>query len=262
MTVALSTDTKTILNIPVNQIIPSPYQPRRVFDKDTLCELASSIKQHGIIQPINVRKSGSQYELVAGERRLRAAKLAELETIPAIVIEICERDSAFIALMENLQRENLNYLEEAEGYQNLMRDYGLTQEEVAEKMGKSQSGIANKVRLLKLPTSIKDRLRQNHLTERHARALLKLSTEPDQISALDKIIKDRLNVQKTDEYIERLLKKDPKRKPRFYIKDSRIYINTVKKAVDLIRQSGGDATYTVEDTGEAILVRVRIEKKK
>ena len=264
MVQALKFDDKILLNIPVNLIRPNPYQPRRVFDKEALCELADSIKQFGVMQPVNVRKSGDRYELISGERRLRAARLAGLETIPAIVNQVCERDSAFCALMENLQRENLNYIEEAEGYNNLIKDYQMTQEEVAARLGKSQSGVANKVRLLKLPDLVKDALRTNGLTERHARALLKLPCEEEQIIAVERIVREKLNVQKTDEYIERILNKKNKentKKGRFYIKDQRIYINTIKKAVELIGRSGGEASYKVEDGDEEVLVIVRIAKR-
>lgn len=264
---ALNSDQVTY--IPVNSIRSNPYQPRKVFEKAPLLELADSIKEYGVMQPISVRKNGEKYELVAGERRLRASKLAGKETIPAFVIDISERDSAFLALMENLQRENLNFLEEAEGYLNLMRDYGMTQEEVAQKLGKSQSNIANKIRILKLPEEIKLLLRDSGLTERHGRALLKLPRDT-QLLALRKIIAEGMNVKKTDDYVERILKKRPspmdvaaqqkKDRRKYYIKDTRIYTNTVKNAVELINEMGGNAMYTIAEKEDRIEISVVIKR--
>jgi len=190
------TDQKKITYIPLDKIRPNPYQPRRNFEYSALEELCNSIKEYGVIQPINVRKTpGNQYELVAGERRLRASIMAGLKEIPAIIIDVNEDDLAIMALIENLQREDLGYLEEAEGYQNLIREHGLTQEELAQKIGKSQSTIANKIRLLKLPPMVKKMLSDHQLTERHARALLKLHDEQIQLKVLKKVCEKELNVK-------------------------------------------------------------------
>ena len=163
-------DLKNICYIDIDSIRPNPYQPRKQFSKGALEELCESIQQYGVIQPVNVRKiSSNKYELVAGERRLRAAVMAGLKEIPAIVININDNDSAVLALIENLQREDLNYLEEAEGYSSLINEHGLTQEDLARKIGKSQSTVANKIRLLRLPPLVKKILSDNNLTERHAR---------------------------------------------------------------------------------------------
>ena len=170
-------ETKIIM-LDVNEIRPNPYQPRKYFDFASLQELADSIKQNGVMQPISVRViHGCSYELVAGERRLRAAKMADCTEIPAMIIEASDRESAVYALVENLQRQDLNFLEEAEGYQNLMEDYGMTQEEIALKTGKSQSSISNKLRILKLPKEVKKALVDRKLSERHARALLRYLTQ-------------------------------------------------------------------------------------
>ncbi len=185
-------DLKNITYVKIENIRPNPYQPRKQFNKISLEELCESIKQYGVIQPINVRKiSANMYELVAGERRLRAATMAGLKEIPAIVVDINDNDSAVMALIENLQREDLSYMEEAEGYNNLINEHGFTQEELAAKIGKSQSTIANKIRLLKLPPLVKKILADNNLTERHARALLKLHDEQLQLKVLKTVCEKR-----------------------------------------------------------------------
>ena len=202
------TDEKKITMIPIDLIRPNPYQPRRKFDQSSLDELCQSIQQYGVIQPINVRKiSNTHYELVAGERRLRATAMTGKKEIPAIIIDIGEDDSAMMALIENLQREDLGYMEEAEGYRNLIKEHGLTQEELAQKIGKSQSTIANKIRLLRLSPMVKKMLSDNGLTERHARALLKIDDEQLQLKILQKVCDRGLNVRKTEELVQRALDK-------------------------------------------------------
>ena len=198
---------KEILKINVNDIIPNTYQPRRFFDEVALIELSQSIKEHGIIQPLTVRRRGDIYELVAGERRLRAAKLASLGEVPCTLVDITDTQSAQIALLENLQREDLNYIEEAEAYYNLMNDHNFTQEEIASKMGKKQSTVANKLRLLKLSPQVRSLCLENSLTERHARALLSVTDEKLQLKIIEKVIKNGLNVKKTEELINKELLK-------------------------------------------------------
>ena len=194
--------------IPIDLIRPNPYQPRKKFDQSSMDELCKSIKQYGVIQPINVRKiSNTHYELVAGERRLRATAMSGQKEIPAIIVDVGEDDSAVMALIENLQRENLGYMEEAEGYLNLIKEHGLTQEELAQKIGKSQSTIANKIRLLRLPPMVKKILADNGLTERHARALLKLNDEQLQLKVLQKVVEKGLNVRKTEELVQKVIDK-------------------------------------------------------
>lgn len=259
---------KEIIKIPIDIITPNPYQPRKGFNKSNLNDLSESIKQYGILQPINVRKIGdSGYELVAGERRLRAAKLAGLKEIPAIIIEIIEQDSAIISLIENLQREDLNFFDEAEGYYNLINDHGLTQEELAKKVGKNQSTVANKIRLLKLPESIRKRIMEYNLTERHARALLKLSDSAVQEKVLKGIIKDSLNVKKTEEIIEKLIceaavDSETLRGRRIRGKmQYNIYVNTFKNVYRKVLESGFNMQYNQVDKGDHIEIRLTIPKK-
>lgn len=247
-------------------ILPNLYQPRKFFDETAIEELAQSIKVYGIIQPLSVRKmSEGRYELVAGERRLRAAKRIGLSEVPAIIIDITDRDSAAIALLENLQREDLNYIEEAEAYYNLIKDHGYTQEQLAEVIGKKQSTIANKLRLLKLSEEIRLKVLENKLTERHARALLKLPKEDIQLKILDIVIKRSLNVKKTEELIEKeLLKisckevgKDGKKRIKG-IFAPKVYINTIRQVFD---KYGIIAQYNSKELEDSIQVTITIPKK-
>lgn len=263
-------DIKNISYIKIDSIRPNPYQPRKQFNKIALDELGKSIKQYGVIQPINVRKiTSNTYELVAGERRMRAAISAGLVEIPAIVINIDDNNSALIALIENLQREDLSYMEEAEGYQNLLVDHNLTQEDLAQKIGKSQSTIANKIRLLKLPPLVKKILADNNLTERHSRALLKLHDEQLQLKVLKHVCERGLNVKRTEELVERAIERYTngdkgrviERRSTKAIKDIRIFVNTVKQAVELMKRSGVNAKAAQLDRGEYVEFIVRIPKK-
>ncbi|AEY68207.1 nucleoid occlusion protein [Clostridium sp. BNL1100] len=262
-------DQKNITYVGIDHIRPNPYQPRKQFNKMALEELCDSIKQYGVLQPINVRRlSHGTYELVAGERRLRAATMAGLQEIPAIIINVDDNDSAVMALIENLQREDLSYMEEAEGYSNLINEHGFTQEELAQKIGKSQSTIANKIRLLKLSPLIKKILSDNNLTERHARALLKLHDEQLQLKVLRLVCERGLNVKKTEELVERAIDKYSKnikqrpseKKMTKAIKDVRIFVNTIKQAIDIMRQSGVNAKAAQIDRGEYIEFVVRVPK--
>jgi len=196
-----------IEHLALADIRPNPHQPRRYMDEAALGELAASITQHGLLQPIFVRSNGAFYELVAGERRLRAARLAGLTHIPALVKETGEQASAVLALVENLQREDLHFLEEAEGYLNLAQEHSLTQEEIAGRVGKSQSGVANKMRLMRLGRALRAELAQAGLTERHARALLRLPEELMQRKALGHIIHRQLNVRQAEDLIDGMLQK-------------------------------------------------------
>lgn len=261
-------EVKEIIKIPIDIITPNPYQPRKGFNKASLNDLSESIKQYGILQPINVRKIGDVgYELVAGERRLRAAKLAGLKEVPAIIIEIIEQDSAIISLIENLQREDLNFFDEAEGYYNLINDHGLTQEELAKKVGKNQSTVANKIRLLRLPVDIRKRILECNLTERHARALLKLPDSVTQEKVLKNIIKDSLNVKKTEAIIEKLIceaavGKDTHRGRLIRGKmQYNIYVNTFKNVYKKVLESGFKMQYNQVDKGDHIEIKLTIPKK-
>lgn len=255
-----------ICYIPTDFISPNVYQPRKHFNDETIDELAQSIKAFGIIQPLSVRKmTGDRYELVAGERRLRAAKKAGLLEVPAIIVDINDKDSAAIALLENLQREDLNFLEEAEAYYNLIKDHSYTQEQLAEIIGKKQSTIANKLRLLRLSTEIRLMLLENKLTERHARALLKLPTDELQLKILKIVVARGLNVKKTEELIDKELLKlsqqevaaDGKKRIKG-IFAPRVYINTVKQVFD---KYGIQAQYSSRDLDDSIQITVTIPKK-
>lgn len=257
---------KEIKYIPTECICPNVYQPRKTFNEDTIAELSESIKAYGIIQPLSVRKVGeNEYELVAGERRLRAAKRIGLEQVPAIIVNISNRDSACIALLENLQREDLNFMEEAEAYYNLINQHEYTQEQLAQVIGKKQSTIANKLRLLKLDGEVRNIVLQNKLTERHARALLKLPNVDSQKSILKVIIEKSLNVKKSEELIEKELMKKAseelaaaKKKRIKVVFSPRIYINTIKQVFD---KYGIDANFNSKDLGDSIRVTVTIPKK-
>lgn len=258
---------KSVVELSVEKVIPNPYQPRKTFNQEQLSELSESIRSYGILQPITVRMlQDDTYELVAGERRLRAAKLAGLMTVPAIVNNMDEESSAVLAIIENLQREDLNFIEESIGYFRLIENYNFTQKELAEKIGKSQSTIANKLRILKLPQSVKDVIVENQLTERHARALLKLPNEELMLDVLEKVIKKDLNVKRTEEIIKIIIeeaKKEEEPKKRRKIKASvnmRIYLNTLKNAYQAISDTGVHANYKETDKGEYIEVTVKIPK--
>ena len=275
---ASASGSRRIENIPIHMIKPNPYQPRKSFSVHSLEELAQSIRQYGIIQPITVRSSSqSGYELIAGERRLRAAKLAGLDYIPAMIIHTCEQDSAIFAMIENLQRENLHYLEEAKGYASLIQDHGFTQEELAVKLGKSQSTIANKLRILRLSSSIKELLIRENLTERHARALLKLPDDELRIKAVRQVVTKKMNVRDTeaviDEFLEELQDKkqragrkkeaqDGKRQTRVFkrTKDIRIFINTIRNAVNLLKGYGLEVQYFQVDKEDQVEITVMIPK--
>ncbi len=199
---------KQIEYIKIENIIPNRYQPRMIFNEEELNELATSIKNYGIIQPLAVRKINDKYEIIAGERRYKAAIIAGLKEVPVIVNEVDDITSASLALIENLERKDLNAIEEARAYQNLMNLGNLKQEDLSQKIGKSQSSIANKLRLLKLPKEIQDSLMNNEISERHARSLLQLSDENKQKEVLNKIISQKLNVKATEDYIKSLLKQN------------------------------------------------------
>lgn len=234
-----------VKQIPIKMITANPNQPRRIFGVENLKELSDSIKVYGVIQPITVRKlSNGNFELISGERRVRASIMAGLLRIPAIVVAVGNIDSALVALIENVQRCDLSFLEEATAYNRLLTEYGYTQEQLAIKLGKNQSTIANKVRLLKLPEAIRIMIAENHLTERHARALLRLGDSDMQMKVLTEILEKCLNVKQTDDLIDKILNGTTKQNNTVsqnvipVIKDIRIFNNTVKKAVVMMKQNG------------------------
>jgi len=253
-----------ILHLPLGIVNTNPYQPRRIFERESLEELAVSIQTYGVLQPISVRHiNGAGYELVAGERRLRACKLAGLATIPAIVVDITDHDSAVLAMIENIQRQDLHFFEEAQGLANLMMDYGFTQEALASRIGKNQSTIANKLRVLRLPRTIQRLIIDNALTERHARALLKVGSEELQLEILTKVIKQGLTVRKTEALIEATLSPAAQAVRgtapfKAYIRDIRILTNSIKENLDMVRNSGIDSHFDMEqtETGYNIIIKL------
>ena len=250
----------------VAEIRPNPHQPRRTFEEQGLAELADSIRSYGILQPLTVRRTESGYELVAGERRLRAAKMAGERQVPCLVARVGEEDSALLALMENLQRRDLDCWEEAEAIARLITTYNLTQEQAAEKIGKSQSAVANKLRLLRLSRAVRDSLRQKDLSERHARALLRLGDEHQQLCALEEIARRGYNVARTEEYVEQLLQQNrqtpPQGRATYIIKDVRLFLNSVERGLGIMRRAGVDAQIGRSDTAEEICLTIRIPKKR
>lgn len=261
-------DLEDVIQLKLEEIVPNEYQPRVMFDEEKITELAQTLRTHGMIQPIVVRKKGEeQYEIIAGERRYRAAKMLEWETIPAIIREMTDTETASIALIENIQRENLSVIEEANAYVRLIKMHELTQEALAQRLGKSQSTIANRIRLLSLPEEVQDALMNKTITERHARALLKLPNEEIQLHFLTIIIDQSLNVRDTDELIQKHLanKKDvkkekPKAKTTFISKDIRIATNTIRRSLDLIEKTGIDFETEEEDLGEYYQITIKVKK--
>ncbi len=261
----ISEKTKTagqVLLIPTDRIYPNPNQPRQVFDQEELVNLAISIRMNGILQPITVRQTEKGYELVSGERRLRASRLAGLVSIPCIVVDVNNMKSAVFALIENLQRQNLNYFEEAIAIDRLMNEYGISQEDAARRLGKAPSTVSNKLRLLSLPEEARKKLMENGLTERHARALLKLDKD-DVMQILDKIIEKKLNVTQTDEMIDDFINKIPtsKRQTKRMFSDVKIFLNTINSAVDTMKKSGIGADIKREDTGDTYIYKIEIPKR-
>lgn len=253
----------SILLVPTDQIIPNPSQPRKTFNQNELECLSSSIKNNGIIQPLVIRKKeNDKYELISGERRLRAAGMVGLETVPCVLMSVSDSDSALFAIIENIQRDNLNFFEEAESIHRLMTEFNMTQDEISKKLGKSQSYFSNKIRLLKLPPDLRAVILENSLTERHARALLKLKNDVDRFKAILFIIENNLNVTETDKYIESIINPvQIKSKPKFKkLKDIKIFINTINHAVDTMRKAGIKADSEKHETSEYLEYVIRIEK--
>ena len=255
----------TILEIPIIKIRPNKAQPRRLFSEEELCALSQSIAENGVLQPLTVRKvSASEYELVAGERRLRACVMAGLRKVPCILVKCSDKESAVYALLENLQRADLSFFEEARGISRLIRRYGFTQEQAARKLGKSQSTVANKLRLLRLTPEEQEWIENAGLSERHARCLLQLDDEESRREALSKIISDSLTVRQTEELVSVLQNTAPQENRRSsgkaVIKDFRIFVNTINKAVSTMRMAGINAHASQTDNGNFIEYTIRIPK--
>ena len=254
---------RQVLELPTSAIRPNPNQPRQEFREEDLEELAQSIAQVGVLQPLSVRRTRLGWELIAGERRLRAAQLAGLSTVPCLPVEVDGETSALLALVENLQRKDLDVWEEAAALRQLMERGRLTQEEAARRVGKSQSAVANKLRLLRLPEDVIDTLRAHRLTERHARALLRLESPDRQRLAMEHILKHQLNVAKTEEYIDRLCgaRTLPKKAtPVYKIRDVRLFLNTVNRGLAVMKSAGVNAQCGREETENEITLTIHIPK--
>ncbi len=256
-----------IVFVPVDEITPNPAQPRKIFSDEGLAELSLSIKQYGVLNPLTLRMRGGKYELIAGERRLRAAKMAGLCEVPCILMDVNMEESSLIALVENLQRRNLDFIEEAEGISQLIRVFGMSQEECARRLGKSLSAVANKLRLLRLPADVLETLRAEGLTERHGRALLRLPTAMEQRAALEVIVQQHMNVAAAERYISSLLEPPPKapeppRRKVFVLKDVRIFLNTLAHGLDVMKQGGINAGIRREETESELVLTISIPKKK
>lgn len=266
--------TDQIYFLSVDDIVPNPAQPRKHFDPVELKELADSIIRYGVLQPLTVRSQNKLYELVAGERRLRASRLAGLAKVPCIVLDVDTEESSLIALVENLQRRDLDYIEEAQGLSQLIQTFDLSQEEAARRVGKSQSAVANKLRLLKLPREILDRLKDSGLSERHARALLRLGSNSERQKVLEHVIKEELTVAKTEAYIDDYLSADIVKasapseppvasstsKPLYVLKDVRLFLNTLYRGVNMLKESGLAVVVEQSETAQDATVVIRIPK--
>lgn len=234
-----------ILEVEISRIVPNRNQPRKNFDRDELVSLAKSIAQDGILQPLTVIKSGEGYELVAGERRLRAAKMAGYSSVPCIVVNLNMQQSAVMSIVENMQRQELSFFEQAQAIERLTGEWGMTQEAVARRLGISQSSVANKLRLLRLSDECRAEIIRQGLTERHARALLKLEGDEERLFMLSKIAERGLNVSKTEQVIESFLSKKAReesiRRRSAVFRDIRLFMNTVNKAVEVMKLAGVEA---------------------
>lgn len=256
---------RQVLELPVDEIRPNPRQPRQIFGDGDLAELALSISQVGVLQPLSVRRTPEGWELIAGERRLRAAQLAGLRRVPCLPVEADNEASALLALVENLQRKDLDVWEEAAALRRLIDTYHFSQEEAAARVGKSQSAVANKLRLLKLPQDVIDSLRSHQLTERHARSLLRLDSPESQRTALAHILKGQLNVAQTEAYIDKLcrLTGAPRRAvPTYRLRDVRLFLNTVTRSLAVMQSAGVNARCGREETDSEITLTIHIPKQR
>lgn len=273
LTLVSGREDRVLRRIRISEIVRNPNQPRRYFDPEAIATLAESIRQYGVLNPLTVRRTANGgYELVAGERRLRAARVAGLTDVPCLLINADGEDSSVIALVENLQRRDLDFFEEANGFKRLIEQFGLTQEEAARKVGKTQSAVANKLRLLRLSQQNMELIRCNNLTERHARALLRLSEEADRINVTNYIIEHELNVSRTEEYIDEFLKAKEKPEPlpeqdggrhvvRLF-KDVRFFLNTLNRAVGVMVDAGIGATVQQQESDDGLTLTISIPHAK
>lgn len=256
---------KRVVEVPVEQVAAGPYQPR--WDGGDVESLCASIREHGLLQPVVLRKTGRGYEVVAGHRRLRAAREAGLRQVPAVVTECSDVEAAVLGLVENLQREGLSPVEEAEAYRRILEEFHLTQEELARRLGLSQATVANRLRLLRLPEEVRAALHRGTITERHGRALLRLEDEGEIVRVFRLVTEGGLRVQDTERLVERILGAgkggggDEARKGRrrlAAVRDLRIFLNAFRSAVQALRQAGVPARIEERDTGEELIVTVYI----
>lgn len=273
LTLVSGREDRVLRRIRISEIVRNPNQPRRYFDPEAIATLAESIRQYGVLNPLTVRRTANGgYELVAGERRLRAARVAGLTDVPCLLINADGEDSSVIALVENLQRRDLDFFEEANGFKRLIEQFGLTQEEAARKVGKTQSAVANKLRLLRLSQQNMELIRCNNLTERHARALLRLNDEADRINVTNYIIEHELNVSRTEEYIDEFLKAKENPQPvvepesgkhvvRLF-KDVRFFLNTLNRAVGVMVDAGIGATVKQQESDDGLTLTICIPHAK
>lgn len=253
-----------VAQLPISKIVPNKYQPRNIFNDEKIVELSESIKEHGVIQPIVVRKFKDGYEIIAGERRYRASKLVGLDKVPAIIREYDDKQSASIAIVENIQREDLTAIEEALAYKQLIDLHGITQAALAKQMGKSQSTVANKIRLLNLSDLVQQSVLERKITERHARALLVVKDEELQLQLLEKIIDNDLNVSQTEQLIEETLNpKEKVKKPQTVSRmprDCRIAMNTFKQAIMMVEKTGMKIEHETEELEDSYVIKISLPK--
>jgi ParB family chromosome partitioning protein len=250
-------ETGRVVFLPARAIRPNPAQPRKIFREEALAELRDSISQHGILQPLSVRRAGTSYELIAGERRLRAAQMAGLTEIPCIIMTMDERESGMAAMIENLQRQDLDFIEEARGISRLMEQWSMSQEQVARLLGKSQSAVANKLRILRHSSAVLTAIREKELTERHARALLKLPTEGEKLDAISMIARLNMSVARAESYIEQRLagKQEKEGKPNVGA-----FLNSLNQSLARIQLSGIPAISERRETESQIVLTITIPK--
>ena len=250
-------ETGRVVFLPARSIHPNPDQPRKIFREDTLKELSESIARHGILQPLSVRRIGNTYQLIAGERRLRAAILAGLTEIPCIVMTMDDKESGMAAMVENLQRQDLDFIEEAQGIARLMEQWNMSQEQAARLLGKSQSAVANKLRLLRHSDAVLEALRKQELTERHARALLRLPSEQEKLAAIDTIVRLSLSAARTDAYITQLLEEKPNKQKPIHVGT---FLSNLQQSLQRIQQCGIPAVSERLETDSQIVLTITIPK--
>ena len=250
-------ETGRVVFLPLKNIKPNPAQPRKIFTPESLDALSDSIRRHGILQPLSVRRVGTSYQLIAGERRLRAAELAGITDVPCIIMNMDDKESGMTALVENLHRQDLDYIEEAQGIARLLTEYDMRQEQAARLLGKSQSAIANKLRLLKHSEPVFTALRDYNLSERHARALLRLGTEDEKLIAISEIARQNMSVARTESYIDSLLlkKKNPERRANVGA-----FLNNLTQSLQKIQSSGIPAVSERRETDSQIVLTITIPK--